>query len=159
MNQGKKKMRAVTEKASGLSSDLNIEVAAALIRQGDRYLVTQRQPRAHLALFWEFPGGKRESGETLEDCLKRELMEELGLTIEVGDLVDKASYEYPRRHVQISFYNCRILDGEPELRDCHDFRWLRASQMDEALFPPADAQIIRKIRERSASYFNEKKGP
>jgi mutator protein MutT len=125
-----------------------IEVAAALIEEAGKFLVTQRPPNTHLALYWEFPGGKREPGESLEACLKREILEELNVFAEVQTLVGEYTYDYPDRRVILYFYRCRIINGSPESRGCHDLKWIAPAEMNEADFPPADISIIQMLKGR-----------
>ena len=125
-----------------------IEVAAALIDEAGKFLVTQRPPNTHLALYWEFPGGKREPGESLETCLKREILEELNVFSEVQAFVGEYTYDYPDRRVILYFYRCSILKGIPEPKGCHDLKWITPGEMQEADFPPADISIIRMLKGR-----------
>ena len=90
-----------------------VEVSAALIFQCGKILLTQRPPGSHLAGLWEFPGGKREPLETFEQCLVREIREELGITIAVGRLFDSISHQYPQKSVLLKFFVCRLLAGVP----------------------------------------------
>lgn len=123
-----------------------IQVAAGLIQKDGKYLITQRKPGGHLGLFWEFPGGKKEQNETLEDCLKRELGEELEIDSEVGCLLMKTEHEYSDRVVQLYFYECQMAEGEPQKKDCHDFKWVLPQEMNEKNFPPADALLIQRLQ-------------
>ena len=125
-----------------------IEVAAALIEEAGKFLVTQRPPNTHLALYWEFPGGKREPGESLETCLKREILEELNVFSEVETLVGEYIYDYPDRRVILYFYRCCIVNGTPEPKGCHDLKWITPGEIQEADFPPADISIIRMLKGR-----------
>src|ERR1700689_3372698 len=84
-----------------------VEVSAALIFRGGKLLITQRHKTSHLGGLWEFPGGKREAGETFEECLRRELAEELGIEAEVGRMVESLAHEYPERTVELRFFLCR----------------------------------------------------
>jgi 8-oxo-dGTP diphosphatase len=81
-----------------------IEVSAGLIFRSGKLLITQRHARAHLGGLWEFPGGKREPGETFEQCLVRELREELGVEVVVGELFDTVEHAYPERTVSLKFF-------------------------------------------------------
>ena len=85
-----------------------IQVAAALIVHEGRYLITQRRADVHLGGLWEFPGGKRESGESLEDCLRRELREELGIEISLPVLFRVIRHDYPEKSVELHFFKCAI---------------------------------------------------
>src|SRR3974377_6110 len=101
-----------------------IEVAAALVFRKGKLLITRRQPDAYLGGLWEFPGGKREAGETFEACLKRELLEELGIEIVIEGLVESLTHDYPEKTVHLEFYRCRWLRQEPQLLDCAGFNWV-----------------------------------
>lgn len=124
----------------------SVEVAAGLIEEKGRYLVTQRMRGVHLGLYWEFPGGKREIGESLEECLIREIWEELEIKVAVGSLVGKTKYEYSDHRVALHFHECRIIDGIPKTKGCHDLKWLAPDEMDVVLFPPADVEIIKTLK-------------
>src|ERR1041385_7546125 len=84
-----------------------VDVAAALVFRDGKLLITRRHADAHLGGLWEFPGGKRESDETFEQCLVRELQEELGITVTVGELLEELTHEYPERTVLLKFFACR----------------------------------------------------
>ena len=128
---------------------LVIEVAAALIRDaGGRYLITQRRRGSHLAGLWEFPGSKLEAGETPRDCLRRELAEELGGTFAVGDLVEIVRWEYPDRTVVLHFYDCRLEAGAIVPQEDQAMRWVEAERLAEHEFPPADRELIDRLRAR-----------
>ena len=91
-----------------------VKVAAGLICHEGRYLIARRNPGVHLAGFWEFPGGKCESGETLEACLRRELFEELGIRIDVPIPFQAVRHEYAEKIVELHFFHCRIEVGHAE---------------------------------------------
>ncbi len=124
-----------------------VEVAAALVRDaGGRYLITQRLADTHLAGRWEFPGGKRESGETLQGCLARELREELGIDVEVGEKVDTVRWEYGEKTVVLHFYRCRITGGTLQLLECAALDWVEPARLADYDFPPADQHLIDRLR-------------
>ncbi|MBI1871327.1 MAG: 8-oxo-dGTP diphosphatase MutT [Chlamydiae bacterium] len=125
-----------------------LEVCAGLIKKDGKYLITQRLSGTHLELFWEFPGGKREKGESLESCLVREIREELNLEVEVLSMAGKISHIYPERRIVLYFYHCAIKEGIPKTRECHDFKWVTADEMKYEDFPPADVEMIRKLKKR-----------
>ncbi|RMH31037.1 MAG: (deoxy)nucleoside triphosphate pyrophosphohydrolase [Nitrospirae bacterium] len=122
-----------------------IPVAAALIQREGRYLLSQRHGNSHLGGLWEFPGGKQEAGESLEQCLRRELLEELGIEIGVPELVFTQRYLYLDRAVELFFFSCSILQGEPRPLGCAAVRWVRPDDFHLYEFPPADAAILDKI--------------
>jgi mutator protein MutT len=123
-----------------------IAVVAAIIRRDEKILITQRFDKAHLGGMWEFPGGKVEAGETLEIALKREILEELGLIIQVGGEFHRTDHNYPAKSIRLHFFDCTILEGEPQLLDVADMRWVAPKQLSDFQFPPADAELIAKLR-------------
>jgi len=123
-----------------------IEVSAALVFHNGKLLITQRHAGAHLGGLWEFPGGKREENETFEDCLVREIREELGIEISVGGLFEEIAHAYPEKSVRLKFFICKIVSGEPKLLDCAAFKWIARSELGDYKFPAADAQLLEKLR-------------
>jgi len=122
-----------------------IEVSAALIFRDGQLLITQRHAQAHLGGLWEFPGGKREAGETFEQCLVREICEELGIEISVGELFEEISHDYPEKSVHLKFFICKLISGEPQPLDCAAVKWIDRAQLCEFEFPAADAQLLVKL--------------
>jgi len=125
-----------------------IEVAAALVFRDGKLLITQRHPEAHLGGLWEFPGGKREPGETFEDCLVRELREELGIEVSVGELVESITHKYPEKTVHLRFFRCAWKQHEPQPLGCPAFRWVAAPELTDYAFPAADARLLDRLRSR-----------
>lgn len=125
-----------------------VEVSAGLVFRGGKLLLTQRPPGGHLAGLWEFPGGKREAGESFEDCLRRELREELGIEVEVGERLERLTHTYPERTVHLEFFRCRWLRREPQAIGCADLAWITRDQLMSYEFPAADARLLEKLRER-----------
>ena len=124
-----------------------VEVVAALIQDDQgRYLITRRRGGSHLAGMWEFPGGKREPGESLEEALRRELVEELSATFSVAEKVETVRWEYPERTVVIHFYRCRFESGTIEPREQQAMEWVGAQRLRELDFPPADRELIARLR-------------
>ncbi|MCX7824412.1 MAG: 8-oxo-dGTP diphosphatase MutT [Verrucomicrobiae bacterium] len=125
-----------------MSGPAVIEVAAAIIRRGETVLLARRRANGHLPHLWEFPGGKREPGETLEQCLARELREELGIGVRVGRLAREILHAYADRTVRLFFFECELLDGQPQPLHCQDCRWVPKSELTRYDFPPADTELI-----------------
>jgi mutator protein MutT len=123
-----------------------VNVVAAIIRRAGKILITQRFDKAHLGGMWEFPGGKVEAGETLEATLQREIREELGIKIQVDDEYLRTEHDYPAKSIRLHFFNCTILEGEPQPLDVADLRWVEPPQLSDFQFPPADAELIAKLR-------------
>jgi len=123
-----------------------VEVSAALIVHGGKLLITQRHATSHLGGLWEFPGGKREPGESFEQCLVREIREELGVSIAVGDLFEEVSHDYPEKSVRLRFFLCRLLAGEPQPLDCAAIKWITLPELDAYEFPAADARLLIKLK-------------
>jgi 8-oxo-dGTP diphosphatase len=127
-------------------------VAAGVLIEDGRVLLTQRKAGAHLAGLWEFPGGKVEAGEDPRDALRRELVEELGIDVRVGDVVDVAFHRYDDvgKAVLLLFYEAArtATSGGPEARDVAAFRWSDLTSLDPANFPPADVSVLHKVAAR-----------
>jgi mutator protein MutT len=119
-----------------------IIVVAAIIRRDAKILITQRFANVHLAGLWEFPGGKVEPNESLAAALKREILEELGITIQVNDEFFQVEHEYATKSVRLHFFNCTISEGEPQSIQVADLRWVEASELTRFEFPAADAELI-----------------
>jgi 8-oxo-dGTP diphosphatase len=124
-----------------------VEVVAALIQdERGRYLITRRRGGSHLAGMWEFPGGKREPGESLEAAMRRELAEELSASFTVGEKVETVRWDYPERTVVIHFYRCRRESGTIEPREAQAMEWVAPERLRELEFPPADRELISRLR-------------
>ena len=129
-----------------------IDVAAAVIFRGGKVLITQRCAGAHLGGLWEFPGGKREEAESFEQCLHRELMEELGIEIEVLELLENLTHEYPEKTVHLKFFRCRWLCHEPQPLGCPALAWVTPMELQSYEFPGADRRLLKILRD---SHFDE----
>jgi mutator protein MutT len=123
-----------------------IEVSAALIFCEGRLLITQRHAYSHLGGLWEFPGGKREPGETFEQCLIREIREELGIEISVGELFEEIVHDYSEKSVHLKFFICELLAGEPQPLDCAAIKWIEKSELTAHKFPAADARLLEQLK-------------
>ncbi len=123
-----------------------IEVAAGLIHRDGRYLIARRKPGVHLAGFWEFPGGKREMGESLTECLQRELFEELSVRIDQPIPYRVIRHDYLNQIIELHFFLCAIEQGEPVPIGCEEIRWVSPEDLTQFTFPPADYAVIDALR-------------
>lgn len=121
------------------------QVTCGIIWDGDRLLIARRREEGLLGGLWEFPGGKQKPGESLEECLQRELREELGIEVEVGPLLTAVRHAYTHFRITLHAFHCRYLSGEPQPLGCSDFRWVRPQELSEYAFPAADLRIIQAI--------------
>ncbi|MDY4965548.1 MAG: (deoxy)nucleoside triphosphate pyrophosphohydrolase [Dysosmobacter sp.] len=124
-----------------------VEVVAALIWRGDRFLACQRPAHKARGLLWEFVGGKVEPGETKEEALVRECREELGVTVRVGEVFTELTHVYPDLTVRLTLFHAAIPEGEPQKLEHNDLRWITVGEMDDYPFCPADETILQKLRE------------
>ncbi|HEX8793100.1 MAG TPA: (deoxy)nucleoside triphosphate pyrophosphohydrolase [Polyangiaceae bacterium] len=129
-----------------------VVVAAAVMIEDGRVLLTQRKSGTHLEGAWEFPGGKVEAGEDPREALVRELREELGIETAAGEIVDVTfhRYEEARKAVLLLFFEANRTAGSPAPRavDVAAFKWAGRADLDPARFPPADVAVLGKVRER-----------
>ncbi|MBQ6858481.1 MAG: (deoxy)nucleoside triphosphate pyrophosphohydrolase [Clostridia bacterium] len=125
-----------------------IEVVAALIVRGDRFLACQRPPEKARGLLWEFVGGKVEAGESGPEALVRECREELDVVLSVGEAIMDVTHAYPDLTVHLTLYRSRIAQGEPKLIEHHDFRWITAEEIGDYEFCPADQAFLEEIRRK-----------
>ena len=124
-----------------------VEVVAALIWQGDKFMICQRPANKARGLLWEFVGGKVEPGETKEQALVRECKEELEILLSVGDIFMEVTHEYPDITVHLTLINATIAEGEPKKLEHNDIRWITPSEIVNYEFCPADEEILAKICE------------
>ena len=122
------------------------QVVAALIWRGDRFLACQRPAHKARGLLWEFVGGKVEPGETKEAALIRECKEELGVTIEVGNVFMELTHEYPDLTVVLTLFHAFIAEGEPQKLEHNDIRWITVGEIDQYDFCPADEEILVQLK-------------
>ena len=122
-----------------------IRVVAAIIRDKDKIFATQRG-YGEFKDGWEFRGGKIEEGETPQDALKREIMEELDTEIKVGELIDTIEYDYPTFHLSMDCFWAEVITGHLVLKEAEAAKWLTKEQLDSVDWLPADVTLIDKIR-------------
>ncbi len=123
-----------------------VEVAAAILFREGRVLIAQRLPTSHLPGVWEFPGGKRTPRESFQECLVREVREELDIRLVVGELFETIEYEYPERTVCLKFFKCRYDGGTIRALGCQRFEWVTPDRLGDYRFPPANEPVIEKLR-------------
>lgn len=123
-----------------------VEVVAALIWRGERFMICQRPAHKARGLLWEFVGGKVEPGETKAEALARECREELDITVSVGDEFMSVTHVYPDITVHLTLFNCTVAAGEPKLLEHADLRWITPAEIPEYDFCPADVEILRKLK-------------
>jgi 8-oxo-dGTP diphosphatase len=124
-------------------------VTAAVVERDGRLLVTRRVDGTHLAGHWEFPGGKCETGEAPEDCLARELREELGVSATVRHEVYRTLYAYADRRLDLRFFSCEF-EGEPRPLIGQEIRWVARGALRELRFPPADSELVEMLARAEA---------
>jgi mutator protein MutT len=124
-----------------------MEVAAGLVFRNGLLLIAQRRPEDHLGGLWEFPGGKRRPDESFPECLRRELLEELGIEVEVGERLEAITHEYATKKVHLEFFRCRWTQNEPQALGCSDFAWVDRRQLGNYSFPAADARLLERLKE------------
>lgn len=123
------------------------EVVAALIWRGERFLACQRPAHKARGLLWEFVGGKVEPGERREEALIRECREELGVTVEVGEIFMEVDHVYPDLTVHLTLFHASIPKGEPQKLEHNDLRWLTVEEIDQYDFCPADIEILERLKQ------------
>lgn len=123
-----------------------VEVVAALIRDGKKFMICQRPAHKARGLLWEFVGGKVEKGETDSEALIRECREEIDVELKVNDLFIDLVHEYPDITVHLSLYNAEIAEGEPKMLEHNDIKWITPAEIPQYDFCPADKEILVKIK-------------
>ena len=129
-----------------MSDEKIIDVVGAIIKDGGRYLVGQRAAHKTQGGLWEFMGGKIEPGETPEQALARECLEELALEIEDGRIIDSVVHEYPEKTIRLTLMECRAKEGSvPKALEHQQIRWVTPTEMAALDFAPADRELIDRI--------------
>lgn len=126
-----------------------VKVVAAVIKavnqKGEPIIFATQRGYGEFKDGWEFPGGKIEEGETPQEALKREIMEELDTEIAVGELIDTIEYDYPIFHLSMDCFWCEVVKGELVLKEAEDAKWLKKEELGEVDWLPADVELIGKI--------------
>ena len=123
----------------------NIHVSAAIIMKDNKIFVTQRG-YGEFKDWWEFPGGKIEEGETSEECLKREIKEELKADINIDKYLCTVEYDYPNFHLKMECFICSLIDGHLELVEAEDAKFITNDQLDNIDFLPADLLVVKELK-------------
>lgn len=123
----------------------NIHVSAAIIMKDKKIFVTQRG-YGEFKDWWEFPGGKIEEGETSEECLKREIKEELKADINIDKYLCTVEYDYPNFHLKMECFICSLIDGHLELVEAEDAKFITKDQLDNIDFLPADLLVVKELK-------------
>ena len=127
------------------------EVVAALIWDGDKFLICQRPAHKARGLLWEFVGGKVEPGETKEQALIRECQEELAVTLSAGGVFMEIDHDYPDLKVHLTLFNAEIREGAPQMLEHNDIRWITVEEIPQYEFCPADQAILETLWGGSAA--------
>lgn len=124
------------------------KIGVAVIRDDrDLILIDRRLAKGLLGGFWEFPGGKIEGNETVQECIKREILEEIGIDIAVDSHLITIDHTYSHFRVNLQVYNCRYLSGEARAIECEEIRWVTIQELDHYTFPAANQEIIRALKD------------
>jgi mutator protein MutT len=119
---------------------------AVIYNQQGQILIDRRPAQGIFGGLWEFPGGKIEPQETVEDCIKREIFEELGLQIDVQKHIITVDHVYPHFKVSLIVHRCLYLGGEPQPVECEEIRWVRVEELEQFAFPEANTEIITALK-------------
>lgn len=128
-----------------LTANSMVVVAAGIIEFQGKLLITKRKAGVHLGGYWEFPGGKKEVGESLVECLNREILEELHITVSSPRPYLTVKHQYPEKLVELHFFRCALLSGVPQLKDCAEMAWVRTEDLQHYSFPDADQKVLEKL--------------
>ena len=137
--------RRLSSGSAGRGGGDMTEVVAALIWDGDRFMICQRPAHKARGLLWEFVGGKVEPGETREQALIRECREELAVTVSVGEVFMDVVHEYPDLLVHLTLFNAAIAEGVPQKLEHNDIRWITVDEIPSYDFCPADEGILKQL--------------
>jgi 8-oxo-dGTP diphosphatase len=130
-----------------------LDVGCAIIHKDGKLLIAQRHLEDSFGGYWEFPGGKREQGETIEVCLVREAFEELGIQIQPERLLCNRVCGTPERQISLSFFFCKWVSGEPRAIDCKDFRWVSREDIRLYTLLPGDWEVLEDLVLHWEKYF------
>ena len=128
------------------------QIGVAVINNHQKkILIDRRKQSGEMGGLWEFPGGKIEPGETIAECIQREVKEELAIEIIVGDRLTTITHAYETFKVTLYVHDCKYLSGEPQTLECEEIHWVEPAQMNQYRFPQANTQIINLLQQRDIS--------
>lgn len=119
---------------------------AVIWNDQQQILIDRRRQQGVMGGLWEFPGGKIEPGETVEECIKREIYEELGIAIAVKDHLITINHTYTHLRVTLTVHHCRLLEGTPQPLECDEVRWVNLDELEQFAFPEANTEIIAALK-------------
>lgn len=122
-----------------------IDVTAAILVKDDKILIAKRKSGGKLPDKWEFPGGKVEAGESTQACLTREMQEEFGINVRIGQFMGESVYHYQHGSIRLLAYLARWQGGDFSLKDHTDYAWVQSDQLEEFDFTPADLPFVHKL--------------
>ncbi len=118
---------------------------AVIVNHREEILIDKRLPTGVMANLWEFPGGKIEANESVTDCVRREILEELGVTVKIDRHLIDITHNYPQFQVTLYVYLCHIIEGKPQPIECAEIKWVKVSQLNTFTFPEANQAIITAL--------------
>ena len=128
----------------------NKRIGVAVIFNDEGLILIDRRPEGGLlGGLWEFPGGKIEPNETVEQCVEREILEEIGIAIAVGENLITIDHAYTHFRITLHVHLCRYVSGTPQTIECYEIRWVTLDEIDQFPFPKANSQIITALKERN----------
>ena len=128
-----------------MSKKRRINAAIAIIEHNGQILICQRHQRDSFGGLWEFPGGKREAGESWEACVRREIHEEVGVTIRDLTTFGWMRHEFPDGVVTFKVFRCALAEGEPQALDAQEVRWIHPTELPHYQFPPANQELLARL--------------
>ena len=124
---------------------------AVIWNDTEQILIDRRPQEGTMGGLWEFPGGKIEPGETVEECIKREIDEELAIDVEIGDHLITIDHSYTNIRVTLTVHECQHIKGIPQTLECDEIRWVNLEQLEQFNFPDANFQIIADLKQKVAN--------
>ena len=130
-----------------------IIVGSGVVRFQDKILITQRGNSGDFVNFWEFPGGKRQADESIQECIIREILEETSLQVKLEQQLDIIPFMYPHKEVELHFWLCSSNSGSVQLNGPTKYEWIKPSSLNLYNFPPANLQLVKKIEQNLYQIF------